>query len=164
MPANPIRPFFFSPLAFLLVLASGACGSSSYVIDTAYLQQPDSRGIPARAEPSNEFVFVNPQKLRLDQTQPMLAQPPQVLARVKPRRPKGLLIGGGITFGIGIILTTAGAADLYCPRNAFCEQGLAVATLLGLGSSLALIGGIPLIVAAAKWSPEVSPENSIYNQ
>lgn len=164
MPANHIRPSVLSPLAFLFVVASGACGSSSYVIDAAYLQQPDSRGIPARAEPSGDFVFVNPQKMRLDQARPMLAQPPQVLVRVKPRRPKGLLIGGGITFGIGIILTAAGAADLYCPPTAFCEQGIAVASILGVGSTLALIGGIPLLVAAGKWSPEVSPENSIYNQ
>lgn len=163
MLANPIRSLMLSPLAILFVVASGACGSSSYVIDTAYLHQPDPRGIPARAEPSGESVFVNPQKMRLDRPWPLLVEPPQSLVRVKPRRPKGLLIGGGITFGIGIILMTAGAADLYCPPGSFCEQGLAVASILGVGSSLALIGGIPLLVAAGRWSPEVSAPSSTYD-
>lgn len=160
MSANHFRPLVRTPLAFLVVATTGACGSSSYLLDSAYLQQPDPRGIPARAEPSGAPVFVNPQKMRLDRPEPVPAPPPQALLRVKPRRPKGLLIGGGITFGLGAILLIAGGADLYCPRGAFCEQGIAVASLFGVGAALALAGGIPLLTAAGKWSPEVSPPHS----
>lgn len=149
-----------STLACLFVAATGACGSSSYLIDPIYVQQPNPRGIPARAEPTDEPVFVNPQKMHLERPEPLPVQPPQASLRVKPRRPKGLLIGGGITFGIGAVLMIAGGADTYCPPNAFCEQGLAVFSLLGVGAGLSFIGSIPLIAAATKWSPEVNRPSS----
>ncbi len=154
MPATPVSRMR-STVAIFLIVSTAACGSSSYLIDAAYLQQPQSRGIPAQAEPTGQPVFVNPEKMRLDQPAAVAVPPPQLLFRVKPRRPRGLLIGGGITFGLGVVLMVAGGADLYCPAGALCEQGVAVASLLGVGSALALFGGIPLLVAAGKWSPEV---------
>jgi len=145
-----------SPLLLCLCLASG-CGSSSYLLtrdDAAAGLTPTSPpALPAQAEPANASVYVRPQRMQLDRAVPV----DEARVRVRPRRPLGLLVAGSITLGIGAAVTGAGLGSLYCPPTAFCENGIAVAALLGVGSFHLLVGGIMDIAAAAKWSPETSP-------
>lgn len=142
-------------LGFLFLASQSACGASAYLIEATHLARPSAQGIPAQVEKTGEPVFVSPRKMYLDRPEPLAPPSQDGHLRVRPRRPKGLLIAGSITFGIGTVLTLAGVGQIPCPPNALCENGIAIGALLGVGSFHMLIGGIQLIAAAAKWSPEV---------
>lgn len=156
MLAHLNRSLVSCSLAALFLTGHAACGSSTYLIERAYLTNPNPQGIPAQAADTGEPRFVSPRKMYLDRAQPLTAPLPDGRLQVKPRRPKGLIIAGAITLGIGTAITLAGVGELVCPPGAFCENGVAVGALLGVGSFHLLIGGIQLIAAGAKWSPEVS--------
>lgn len=71
--------------------------------------------------------------------------------RVRPRRAKGLLATSIVFLSIGVPLMTAGLGLLACPPMSICEQGLAVAVLLGVGAPHVLVGGITGLTAAGRW-------------
>lgn len=141
-------------VGFLFLAAHGACGSPAYLIEATNLSHPNP--IPAQSEKTGEPVFVSPRKMYLDRPEQLAPPSQDGHLRVRPRRPKGLVIAGSITLGIGTVLTLAGVGQIPCPPGYFCENGIAIGALLGVGSFHMLIGGIQLIAAAAKWSPEVS--------
>jgi hypothetical protein len=149
-------------LALLLappVLLGGGCGSSSYLISRGDYEAARGRqggrwpALPAQAEPTGAPVYVSGRKLQLERAEPLGTE----RVRVRPRRPLGLVIGGAITLGIGAVLMGAGGGVAYCPPDprVFCEQGIAVAAIMGIAAPHLLVGGILEIVAAARWSPEV---------
>ena len=143
-----------------LLFAASACGARSYLVPKSSYENAinsataQSRApMPAFAEPDQHPVWVAPAKLKLARAEFV---PDDTRLRVHPRRPTGLLAAGGVVFGIGTAITAAGLGEMYCPPNAFCEQGLAVGVLLGTGVPHMLIGGILLIAGGARYSPEVS--------
>jgi hypothetical protein len=156
MSAHRNLPLIAYLVGLLFLAAQAACGSSAYLIEATNLARPNPQGIPAQVEKTGEPVFVSPRKMYLDRPEPLAPPSQDGHLRVRPRRPKGLLIAGSITFGIGTVLTLAGVGQIPCPPGALCENGIAIGALLGVGSFHMLIGGIQLIAAAAKWSPEVS--------
>lgn len=156
MSAHRKLPLIAYFMGFLFLAAQGACGSPAYLIEATNLASPNPQGIPAQSEKTGEPVFVSPRKMYLDRPEQLVPPSPDGHVRVRPRRPKGLVIAGSITLGIGTVLTLAGVGQIPCPPNALCENGVAVGAVLGVGAFHMLIGGIQLIAAAAKWSPEVS--------
>lgn len=144
-------------LALLGLSWAAGCGSASYVMSdqdhSAALAQPRSYPVlAASAEPSGAPVRVQRRRMDLERALPLVGG--QV--RVRPRRPLGLLIAGSLTLGVGVAITGAGIGIIPCPAGSYCENGIAVGALLGVGVPHLLVGTILASIGAARWSPETS--------
>jgi hypothetical protein len=133
-----------------LALSMG-CGSSSYLVQRGTEQLPI---VPAIAEDRGVTVNVEPHKLRLGAAEPI----GDGQLRVRPKRPLALVISGSLVLALGVGMTAGGMAGLFRPRNPNLPEAggsYGDGIVLAFGCAGLIAGGVPLIVGAARWSPEV---------
>lgn len=134
-----------------------ACFPAHYLVDPADQTWANRDHLPAVRENDQRPVVLEPRKLFIDRAEPITTPQGVTRLRVTPIRPRGLLISGGVTLAVGGVLMLAGFGSLICPPQTFCENGVSVGSLLGVGSTHVLIGGIMMLAARGQWSPEIKP-------
>jgi hypothetical protein len=133
------------------VMLLWGCGSSSYVVQRGTEQLPV---LPAVAEDSGATVHVASRKMRVGAAEPL----DDIRLRVRPKRPLALIISGSLVSALGVGMTAGGLAGLLRPGTPNAPESggsYGDGIVLAFGCASLIAGGVPLIVGAARWSPEV---------